>query len=127
MAKKEVPEYIEKLEEFIKGISYRGKPQKALWKYQEGGVNVSIYTEGNRYIIVATPQYLGCQVETRKPRPGEDWNRGNDLADGNFSEETWLSILKDIIAYELKDISDYIITRESDDDSLTCAANQLET
>ena len=40
-------------------------------------------------------------VQTRKPRAGEDWNRGNDLADGPYSEETWREIVNDIVAYEL--------------------------
>jgi hypothetical protein len=47
------------------------------------------------------PGYLGCTASTRKPRAGEDWPRGNDLADGPLSEETWHSILADIVGYEL--------------------------
>lgn len=45
--------------------------------------------------------YLGCIGDTRKPRAGEDWNRGNDLADGSYSKETWQEIVNDILAYEL--------------------------
>lgn len=45
--------------------------------------------------------YLGCMVNTRKPRAGESWNRGRDLSDGSYSEDTWKKILNDIIAYEL--------------------------
>ena len=45
--------------------------------------------------------YLGCTVVTRKPRAGEDWNRGNDLADGPLNRETWEKIKNDIIGYEL--------------------------
>uniref|UniRef100_A0A6M3Y4J0 Uncharacterized protein n=1 Tax=viral metagenome TaxID=1070528 RepID=A0A6M3Y4J0_9ZZZZ len=45
--------------------------------------------------------YLGCIAQTRKPRAGEDWNRGNDLADGIYHRGTWNNILNDIIAYEL--------------------------
>ena len=45
--------------------------------------------------------YLGCMAQTRKPRAGEDWNRGNDLSDGSYSEETWNDIKNDIVAYEL--------------------------
>lgn len=65
------------------------------------------YTRENRYSIVAIekefygPDYLGCTVTTRKPRAGENWNRGRDLADGPFTEETWERIKNDIIAYEL--------------------------
>ena len=45
--------------------------------------------------------YLGCIAGCRKPRAGEDWTRGNDLADGPLSEQTWHRILGDIISYEL--------------------------
>ena len=45
--------------------------------------------------------YLGCTVTTRKPRAGEDWNRGNDLADGEYSRETFIRIMQNIISYEL--------------------------
>lgn len=72
-------------------------------------IRVYLYTDGNRYSIVATPDYLGCIVSARKPRPGEDWTRGNDLADGRFCKETWHKILADIVSYELKTISDYIL------------------
>lgn len=45
--------------------------------------------------------YLGCTVTARKPRAGEDWVRGNDLADGAYCKETWRKIKDDIISYEL--------------------------
>ena len=45
--------------------------------------------------------YLGCIATTRKPRAGENWNRGNDLADGGYCKETWREIKDDILAYEL--------------------------
>ncbi|MEE8114809.1 MAG: hypothetical protein V3T23_10710, partial [Nitrososphaerales archaeon] len=45
--------------------------------------------------------YLGCTASSRKPRAGEDWTRGSDLADGDLSLETWNKILGDIVAYEL--------------------------
>ena len=45
--------------------------------------------------------YLGCVGQTRKARAGEDWLRGNDLADGSYSKETWQKIKNDILAYEL--------------------------
>jgi hypothetical protein len=46
--------------------------------------------------------YLGCTVSTRKNRPGEIWNRGNDLPDGKYNDETWEEILRSIIRYEMK-------------------------
>ena len=48
--------------------------------------------------------YLGCIVTTRKPRAGEDWNRGNDLPDGEYSKETFDKIVRRIVAYELKSL-----------------------
>ena len=66
----------------------------------------NIYTEVHCYRISALDRsedkgYLGCTVSTRKPRAGEDWTRGNDLADGPFTKETWQKIKNDIVAYEL--------------------------
>lgn len=45
--------------------------------------------------------YLGCTSSCRKPRAGEDWHRGSDLSDGLLTEDTWRSILGDIISYEM--------------------------
>lgn len=70
-----------------------------------------IYTDTNAYSISArnglvsdTPPmrgYLGCIASCRKPRAGEDWQRGSDLADGPLTEDTWHKILGDIVSYEL--------------------------
>lgn len=65
-----------------------------------------LYTSDYRYMIVAIDRendkgYLGCQVSTRKQRAGEDWFRGNDLADGSFDKDTWNRILNSIIRYEI--------------------------
>lgn len=70
---------------------------------------VWIYTVDNVYGIVALKRkekgkkdtYLGCTVSKRKPRAGETWTRGNDLADGEFNRKTWDRIKNDIIGYEL--------------------------
>lgn len=75
-------------------------------------VRIKLYTDNNYYSIIATLDkanqkpggYLGCIASSRKPRAGEDWTRGNDLADGEFSQETWNNILADIVAYELVEI-----------------------
>lgn len=45
--------------------------------------------------------YLGCIASSRKPRAGEKHTRGNDLADGPLTEETWRRILADIVSYEM--------------------------
>ncbi|MDA3780489.1 MAG: hypothetical protein PF487_09785 [Bacteroidales bacterium] len=46
--------------------------------------------------------YLGAGATGRKPRPGETWNGGNDLPDGSYTKETFDSIVKAIVAYEIK-------------------------
>lgn len=81
--------------------------------YKEKNINISIYTKENKYCIVARyPEetadginYLGCTVTSRKPRAGEDWNRGNDLPDGKYNKETWDKIKDAILAYELVKVS----------------------
>jgi hypothetical protein len=45
--------------------------------------------------------YLGCTASCRKPRAGEDWTRGSDLADGPLTEAIWRRILADIVSYEM--------------------------
>jgi hypothetical protein len=67
---------------------------------------VNIYTRTHSYCIKAKvqtnqPSYLGCVASTRKPLAGEAHTRGNDLADGYFTEATWLKIVTDILRYEL--------------------------
>lgn len=73
---------------------------------------VCLYTNQFKYHISASDRpdddgYLGCQVTARKQRAGEDWNRGNDLPDGPFTEETWRKILNAIINYELVILSKF--------------------
>lgn len=75
-------------------------------------VVIKLFTETHSYHIVARRRnkkkgekdlgYLGCTVSTRKPFIGETWTRGNDLADGIYSEQTWINILCDIVGYEMK-------------------------
>lgn len=66
-----------------------------------------LYTDNNRYQISIRPPvngdggYLGCTSTSRSWRAGEDWHRGSDLHDGDFSEETWNKIISDILAHEL--------------------------
>lgn len=78
---------------------------------------ICFYTEQYKYKIFANDRknddgYLGCQVTARMPRAGEDWFRGNDLADGPFAHETWLRILSTIVNYELVILSKF--TKPSD-------------
>jgi len=72
------------------------------------GWRVNLYTAEHAYSIVAIPcrrdkrrGYLGCTVGSRRARAGEDWTRGNDLADGKFTDKTWRKIKDDMLAYEL--------------------------
>lgn len=73
-------------------------------------VRAKIWTFTNVYGITASihvenpPGYLACGAQSRKPRVGETWCRGNDLADGRFSEETWRRILCDIVRYEAEEV-----------------------
>ena len=75
-------------------------------------VRVRLYTDNNSYGISARLNsvgsreggYMGCIAWSRKPRAGETWTRGNDLADGRLTLETWNKILADIVAYELVEI-----------------------
>ncbi len=60
-----------------------------------------VYTATHVYTISCTQMYLGCTVQTRAPRPGEQHTRGNDLPDGPNTYDTWVRILTGIVAYEL--------------------------
>lgn len=99
------------IEDFVEWVSSEATPQ-------EEKVRCRLYTRDHCYAIVAIQRdngkgYLGCVVGARKPRAGEDWTRGNDLADGDFSVETWQKIKNDILRYELVKIAKKI-RREPD-------------
>lgn len=87
-------------------------------KNKDPRLSITFFTNRYKYHISAVPTkvrsekkdnsfttfysgYLGCIAQTRKPRAGEDWNRGNDLPDGKYCVETWSKIVKAIVAYEL--------------------------
>jgi len=110
-------DYKETLRGWLEELACWGK-NKWLWQEEGEGdsingaqerIGVHLYTDGHSYSILATADYLGCTASTRKPRPGEQWTRGNHLADGKFSKVTWDRIIRDIVGYELKTISDYIL------------------
>lgn len=67
-----------------------------------------LYTDNHSYQIGASfgskDGYLGCIASCRKPRAGESHTRGNDLPDGKFNDDTWKSILRGIVRYELVEI-----------------------
>lgn len=78
--------------------------------YDDGrdAMHIVFFTNDRRYSITAREGsaekpngYLGAMGQSRKPRAGEDWTRGNDLLDGPLTETMWYRILGDIISYEL--------------------------
>lgn len=71
-------------------------------------VRFNIYSETRVYHIQAHlrpkdayDDYLGATYTTRKDDPGEDWNRGADLSDGEFSRETFNKIVGDFLSLEI--------------------------
>lgn len=75
---------------------------------RDNHLHVILFTNDHLYYISAgLPResggtgYLGCIADTRKPRAGETWTRGNDLPDGPLTKETWDSIVRKIVGYEL--------------------------
>ncbi len=76
-------------------------------------VSVNLYTEYNRYRIVARNNYLGCTMTCRRSYVGENWTRGRDFPDGKFTYETWSDIIRAIAMHEIvgmagkvKDVAD---------------------
>ena len=99
--------------DWLKQISRFNKVEDFIYisDYKKGKIRLKIFTKDHEYNISAhLPQgdrngadsgYLSCIANSRKPRAGEDWNRGNDLADGGYGEKTWQEIKDNILAYEL--------------------------
>jgi len=53
-----------------------------------------------RYQLTIKRTYCGATATALKPRPGENWVRGNDLRDGKLWRLPW--VLWDIIRYEVR-------------------------
>jgi hypothetical protein len=75
---------------------------------REDQLHIILFTNDHYYHISAgllqdgeDTGYLGCIAQTRKPRAGETWARGNDLPDGSLTKDTWDSIVRKIVGYEL--------------------------
>ncbi len=102
----EFQEMREQLIEWVEQMKH-GYRDSDLYLYEEvredgkKGFRLKLFTEINEYTIVAVNDYMGATMSSRKPRAGEDWTRGGDLADGNFCHDTWVRILGDIIGCEL--------------------------
>jgi len=106
------------LNQWMKELIYPGEPknffQEISGEGQPGEVKrrFCFYTEEHIYFIVAIERsandsYLGCQVQTRKNRAGEDWSRGNDLPDGDLNKKTWDQIVYAIVSYEMVKLSKF--------------------
>jgi len=73
---------------------------------QETRARIEFYTTEYGYRLnVAVkkdrPSYLGLTAVRMRLRPTEDWQRGSDLHDGEYSKETFCKIVADIVAYEM--------------------------
>jgi len=114
------PSKMEMLDQWIKELIFPGNPDNFIQEISGQGGDGEIvrkfclYTNENKYFITAIERtggdkrsYLGCQVNTRKHRAGEDWTRGNDLPDGTFTRKTWNMIINAIVNYELVKLSEY--------------------
>lgn len=69
------------------------------------GAWVSFYTSTTVYRIKARAERLVCDAEARAWVAGEDWHRGHDCGDGNFSRVTWDRILLRILQSEFVKVS----------------------
>ena len=83
-------------------------------------MHLHVFTENTEY-------HLGCSIkddgnvimmgstQCRKPRPGENWLRGNDFTEGEFSKETLTRFFLDIARYEIiAKVKKYIPCSEGD-------------
>jgi hypothetical protein len=88
---------------------------------------VYFWTENNEYSIVFsvsdTSNYMGAGVSSRKNRPGETWNRGNDLPDGKCCYETFEKIKNGIISYELKTLN-FKIEKDKSEKKIVCITEE---
>jgi hypothetical protein len=110
---------MEELDKWFEELIFPGKTKDFILELESHGVvdgevsrRICFYTEEHQYFINAIDKtkddgYLGCQVNCRKVRAGEDWVRGNDLPDGKFNKTTWDRILRAILNYELVKLSDF--------------------
>ena len=108
------------LDQWLKELVYPGKVDNFVQEIYSQGNDIKVerhlcfYTEEHIYYINAIERYLGtkksylgCQVNARKSRAGEDWVRGNDLPDGEFNKKTWDRIIYAIVCYEIVKLSPF--------------------
>ena len=117
VAKKHQPKWsLEVLKEFpllhkwLEELSWYKKLEDYIYisNYKKGEIQLKIFTKNYYYTIVAKlPKkekpygYLGTYGNCRKPRAGEEWTRGNDLSDGEYSRDTWEAFKNNLIFFEL--------------------------
>ena len=95
---------------WLKGITRYGNIERTMLVFDyEDRISVKFFTSEHRYSISARlPEndrgYLGCTSSCRTPKVGETWTRGSDLADGKYSEKTFVEIMADIVSYEMKNL-----------------------
>ncbi len=109
---KNLAELRTQLIEWLSQVKTWGDGTKQCWEDyitddpKNNAFRLLIYTNDHSYSISVHfhengKHYLGCIASTRKPRAGEDWTRGNDLPDGDFSKKTFDAIMRKIVGYEL--------------------------
>lgn len=90
-------------------IKEKSGGESSPFKY-ENRYKFIFYTNKYKYAISAVERsdkrgYLGCTMDCRKARAGEDWTRGNDLPDGILNRKTWEKIKNAVIKNELVKIA----------------------
>lgn len=83
-----------------------------IFKLDEHTRRFIFFTDKHEYSIRAKIEpgntYLGCISKNRTPSPGEFWLRGNDLPDGDMTEDTANKIKQAIIRNECQLLSSYV-------------------
>lgn len=59
------------------------------------------YTDSAVYRVTATAERMVCGATARAWLAGEDWHRGHDCGDGDFSRATWDGIVQRMLRAEL--------------------------
>lgn len=75
---------------------------------QSDHFHLVLWTNNHEFHIAFFPSHESPNIwilmpfaDTRKPRAGESWTRGNDLSDGEFSRELFFNTMLKIVAWEL--------------------------
>ena len=135
----QIPEAFSVMIEWLKPLCRFNKFEDFIicdYNYEQNGLArfaIKIFTKDHQYSISARlpsseklgkgemqsiDGYLGCIASTRKPRAGENWNRGRDLADGSYSKETLNEIVYDILAYELVKVAQPVERKSNEETGL---------